>query len=378
MSNSNGDSLVGKVLCPTLHHRLSLITSTPNRCDSLRNSISTVGRIRFISRGPVNGDAHDGPTACLGTCSTVHALFTGRPLTGRVKFAPRFFSFGARNKEYRRYGKTKCMAVRVRFVTSLALAYRTYGNGQFGRSVLRMRCKKGGVGSILGVAIGRTVRFFDSRELRRRINSFSTYHVVIDGLGPLRRIKLNCVGLNRGSDALSNNRGRHIGLTCFVNGRSRSPALFVFSRPAANLRFRSVGHLLRTFRTLVRHNRSLMIVRRGLSIVGYTSRVVSLKPRNNSGNNGLIVTNAPRRITTYGADLANGFLGGCVGWYGGMTLWWALCMLLRPVDVWLVCGGMRRWMGLVGGKCGSRGGRVNFSSTHDCNDGDLDSNEGRI
>ncbi len=152
---------------------------------------------------------------------------------------------------------------------------------------------------MLGVAMGRTVRFF-----RRRGRGG-----VITQLGPLRSMNLKCVGLKRSSDALSKKRGRHMGLTCCLKVRGASPAVFVFSRPAAKLRFRSVGHLLATFSSLLLHKRALVIVRRGVSIVGYTSRVVSLNPRKKRGKKGLIMTKAPRRITTYSRDCANQFLG---------------------------------------------------------------------
>lgn len=196
--------------------------------------------------------------------------------------------------------------MRVRFVTSLILRYRSYRKGHFGSSALRIGFRSGGVFSMLRVAIGRTVRFFGRRKRGG----------VMGGLLPLRSMKLKCVGLNRSSSALSNNRGRHIGLTFCLDRRGTSPALFVFSRPAANLRFRSVHGLLSTFSTLVHHKRDVMVVRRGVSIVGYTSCIVSLNPRNKSGNKGVMTMNAPRRMTTYKTDCANRFLGRGLGWIG--------------------------------------------------------------
>lgn len=194
--------------------------------------------------------------------------------------------------------------MRVRFVTSLMLRYRSYRKGHFGTSALRMGFRSGGVCSMLRVAMGRTMRFFARRKRGG----------VIGGLVPLRSMNLKCVGLKRSSSALSKNRGRHIGLTCCLDRRGTSPALFVFSRPAANLRFRSVQGLLRTFSTLVHHKRAVVVVRRGVSVVGYTSRVVSLKPRNKSGNKCVMTAKAPRRMTTYGADCAKRFLRTGLTW----------------------------------------------------------------
>ncbi len=303
IDNDNGDSLIHSVLCRTLTHRCDRNSRHPNRRLRLGNSVHVLHTIRFISRGPVNGSAHSGPIACLGTCSRVHGLFTRRPLTGRVNCATNFFSFGDRKNHYRRYGNRNAVAIRVRFVTSLILRYRTYRNGHFGTSALLIACRSGGVRSVLRVAIGRTMRFFARRKTGGMIHH----------LGPLRSMKLNCIGLKRDSSALSNNRGRHIGLTCCLDLRGSSPAVFVFSRPAANLRFRSVGGLLYSFSTLVRHNRAVIVVRRGVRIVGYTSRVVSVNPRKNSHKNRLMTYNAPRRITRYRTSCANEFLGRGVG-----------------------------------------------------------------
>lgn len=302
IDNSNGDSLIHSVFCRNIGRCLSRTTHLVISYSNLRNSVRVVGDVRFISRGSVKGDSHSGPIACVKTCSRVHGLCNRRPLTGRVNCSTTCFSFGGRNKQYRRYGKRNEVAIRVRFVTSVALRYRAYRNGHFGRSILSIRCRNTDVCSVLRVAIGRTVRFFKRCPKSRRGG-------VIGGLGPLRSIKLKCVGLKRASSALSNNRGRHIGLTCCLNRRGRRPALFIFSRPAANLRFRSVGALLGTFGTLVSGNRAIIVVRRGVSIVGYTSCLMSLNPRNKGTKKGLIYAKAPRRITVYRTSCAKGCLG---------------------------------------------------------------------
>lgn len=266
IDNDNGSSLTGKVLCPTLQHVLFSANIGPNSFSNVINSIRLLGSIRVVSRGPVNGSSHSGPIACVGTCSRVQQLFTSRPCTRRAKLKTSTFSFGVTNKHYRRYRNRKIVGISVRFVTSIRLIYRTYKNGHFHSRVLRIGCHNGSVCSILRVAMSSTVTFFNRR------GGSSAYGQVIRQLGPLRSIKLNCVGLNRSSSALSNNRDRHIGLTSFLAGSdTRNNIVFVFSRPAAKLRFRSVGGLLTTFGTLVRQKRAVIVIRRGVSIVGYTS-----------------------------------------------------------------------------------------------------------
>lgn len=121
-------------------------------------------------------------------------------------------------------------------------------------------------------------------------------------------MNLNCIDLNRPTAALSNNRTRHIGLTGRLRQHRANGAFCVLSRPAANLRFRSIHRLLSILRHLISTNGAILIVRRGLSIVGITSHLVSVNPRNNGNNKAIIISNAPRRITSYPRDCANGFL----------------------------------------------------------------------
>lgn len=258
IDKSNGSALVGRALRPVLSRRFCHSLGGPVPCSDVRNVRGVSGMIG-MSRDPVNEAPHDGPTACANMFDSVHSLFIKLPRTGVHNCGPNEFSFGIGNNEYRTYNKGKCGAVRVGFLPSICMPYRMYRNGHCGHRALRMECGKGDVTSMLSVAVGRTMRFF--RGIPR----------VLGGVGTLRDMKLNCVGLKRDSAALSNKRDRHIGLTARLSGHSANGALCVLSRPAANLRFRSVHVLVSMLRGLMSENGAIVVVRRGLSIVGLTS-----------------------------------------------------------------------------------------------------------
>lgn len=305
ISNDKGSSLVGQALRPVLDRRFCHSLRSPLPCGSVRK-VSGISGVIGISRSPVKHSPEDGPTACANIFSSVHGLFISLPRSGIHNCGPKHFSFGISNKHYRAYGKGNCGAVRVGFLPSILIPYRRYRNGQCGQRALRIHFHKGSVTSVLSVAVGVTIRFF------RGVPS------VLSGIGILRSMNLNCVGLKRPSAALSNNRDRHIGLTARLTGGSANGALCILSRPAANLRFRSVQILLNILGGLISGNGAVVIVRRGLSIVGYTSCLVSVNPRNKHGNKRILFAKAPRRVMGTGAgDCATPFLGSRLGDSGG-------------------------------------------------------------
>lgn len=295
MSNDNGSALVGRALRPVLSRGFCHSLRSPLRCNSVRK-LRGVSGIIGMSRSPLKHAPHSGPTACANIFSSVHGLFMKLPRTGVHNCGPKHFSFGISNKHYRTYSKGNCGAVRVGFLPSICIPYRIYRNGHCGHRALRMHFGKGSVTSILSVAVGHTIRFF--RGMPR----------VLGGVGIVRSINLKCVGLKRSSAALSNNRDRHIGLTARLSGHSANGALCVLSRPAAKLRFRSVHILVGMLGGLMSGKGAIVIVRRGLSMVGVTSCVVSVNPSNNGKKKGLLDFNAPRRITGDGGKCAPGFL----------------------------------------------------------------------
>lgn len=301
ISNSNGDSLVGRVLCGHLTESLGQTEIVPKGRGSVLKA-SRLSGIVGVSRSPVNHAPHSGPTACAKMFSRVESLFTTATSTGTGKCGGKQFDFGMGNKEYRTYDNSNVVGVRVRFLPSMCMPYRIYGNGECGERALRMGCGSGGVCSILGVAIRRTLAFF------RGIPSIG------EGVRALCSMKLSCVQLKRPSARLSKKRTREVGLTARLDGHDANGAVCVLSRPAANLRFTSIRGLIRVLGQLSRNNGAMIIVRRGLSIVGATSCVVSVKPRNKSGKNAMITRKAPRRITRSPISCAKGCMGGCLGW----------------------------------------------------------------
>lgn len=307
ISNDNGSALVGRALRPVLSRGFCHSLRSPLRCSSVRK-LRGVSGIIGISRSPLKHAPHSGPTACAKIFSSVQDLFIKLPRTGVHNCGPNQFSFGISNNHYRTYSNGNCGAVRVGFLPSMCIPYRIYRNGHCGHRALRMHFGKGSVTSILSVAVGHTMRFF--RGIPR----------VLGGVGAVRSMKLKCVGLKRSSAALSKNRDRHIGLTARLSGQSAKGALCVLSRPAANLRFRSVHILVKILGGLMSGNGAIVIVRRGLSIVGVTSCVVSVKPRNNGKKKRLLDFKAPRRITGDGGKCAPGFLHRRLGVGWGFVL----------------------------------------------------------
>lgn len=307
ISNSNGDSLVGRVLCGELTESLGHTEIVPKGRSSVLN-VSRLSGIVGVSRSPVKEAPHSGPTACAKIFSRVHSLFTTATSTGTGNCGGNHFDFGIGNKQYRTYDNSKVVGVRVRFLPSMCIPYRIYGNGHCGHRALRIGCGNGDVCSMLGVAIRRTLAFF------RGMPS------VQEGVRALCSMKLSCVHLNRPSAALSKKRTRHVGLTARLDGHDAKGAVCVLSRPAAKLRFTSIRGLVRVLHHLSRKKGAIIIVRRGLSIVGATSRVVSVKPRNNSENKAMVTEKAPRRMTRGPISCANGCIGGCLrrGWPMGI------------------------------------------------------------
>ncbi len=313
ISKDNGSSLMGSVVCGILTGGLGNTGAVTNSCGSVNNVRGLSGMVG-VSRTPVNEAPHSGPTACANIFGSVHRLFTSAGSTGVRNCGTKHFSFGIGNNEYRTYRNSNVLGVRVRFLPSVCMPYRIYNKAHFGHRALGMGCGNGDVCSILRVAVRRKVCFF------RGVPG------VREGLGALYSMKLKCMGVNRPTAALSNNRTRHIGLTARLSGHSANGAVCVLSRPAAKLRATSIRGLVRILRHFYSTNGAILIVRRGLSIVGATSCVVSLNPRNNAGKNAIIYDNAPRSITGYRRSCANGFLGG--------ILWLARCWLFLGVVEW--------------------------------------------
>ncbi len=304
ISNSNGSDLIGTVLCRQLTLSLGQTHAHPKRRSTLRK-LRRLSGIVSVSRSPVNHAPHSGPTACAKIFGSVHSLCTSATSTGVQNCSTNHFSFGIGKNHYRTYRNSNVLGVRVGFLPSMFIPYRIYRKGQCGQRALRIGCGNGSVTSMLSVA------------MRRKMTFFTTVPGVTHGLRALLSIKLNCIGVKRPTAALSNNRTRQIGLTARLSHRTANHAICVLSRPAANLRTTSIRRLVSILRHLISNNGAIVIVRRGLSIIGATSRVVSLNPRKNSNNNALITYNAPRSVTTYRTSCANRCLGRILTQRGG-------------------------------------------------------------
>lgn len=226
ITNSKGDALVSRMFTETCR-----------------------GRIIVISRKPVATADHSAPTSCLNFFSRVQGLLTQRG--GRPRD---LFDFGS-TKTYPVYNNGNILIARLTFVSPVIARYRTYNNIQCGERTLTYACGKEGVIRLLKLATSRTLRLFRSAEVEGHLDM-------------VRRIKLSCLALKRPLDALSKKRQRQVGLTGGLKGDND---VVIVSRPAANLRESSMSGLLGLFSKVMSDKGALMIVRRGLSIVGRTS-----------------------------------------------------------------------------------------------------------
>lgn len=293
MSNSNGAAVMLRVLVPTLRSQVSE-SPRPARIQLLRTS--NISGTRLVSTAPVNTGVHSAITACYNIRSSLQHTFTGASTTQAVNLGTKTFSCGANGLHYTAYSNAKSVPLSIRFLPSISVRYPTYRNSQCSSTVTRLglpyvskiTCS---VPRLVAVAISSTVPILQSIGPVRA------------GLTALRRLNLNCLTLNRPAPTLSNNRTRHLGLTDRVKQGRRS-TMFIFSRPAVNLRPLSIHILLRIFSRLMTGNTAIIIVRRSLSIVTGTSCIISVKPNNNRTNKHMMYRKTPSQVTSYPRDIA--------------------------------------------------------------------------
>ena len=209
---------------------------------------------------------------------------TGAKLNG---ITPGMFSFNTTGGRCDVCEGAGTVVIDMQFLADVEVTCEKCNGRRFGDRVLRVLYKGANADDILKMTIDDAFRFFvDKRKILKRLHALRSV-----GLGYLR--------LGQSTASLSGGEAQRLKLASFLVGTEKTKArrLFLFDEPTTGLSTKDVRQLLRTFRDLIAHGNSVLVIEHNLEMIEACDWVIELGPDGGDGGGYLIAKGTPGELT---------------------------------------------------------------------------------
>jgi excinuclease ABC subunit A len=248
--------------------------------------VAQIDDIQLVDQSPIGRSARSNPATYVKAWDEIRQLMaetTGAKLEG---ITPGMFSFNTAGGRCDTCEGAGTVVIDMQFLADIEVTCDQCDGRRFGERVLKVRYKGANADDILKMTIDDAFRFFvDKRKILKRLHALRSV-----GLGYLR--------LGQSTASLSGGEAQRLKLASFLVGTEKTKArrLFLFDEPTTGLSTKDVRQLLGTFRDLIAHGNSVLVIEHNLQMIEASDWVIELGPEGGDGGGYVIATGTPRDL----------------------------------------------------------------------------------
>ncbi|MCM2316070.1 MAG: excinuclease ABC subunit UvrA [Thermoanaerobaculia bacterium] len=245
--------------------------------------VAQIDDIQLVDQSPIGRSTRSNPATYVKAWDEIRQILaetTGAKLNG---ITPGMFSFNTAGGRCDACEGAGTVVIDMQFLADVEVTCEKCNGRRFGDRVLKVRYKGASADDILRMTIDDAFRFFvDKRKILKRLHALRSV-----GLGYLR--------LGQSTASLSGGEAQRLKLASFLVGTEKTKArrLFLFDEPTTGLSTKDVRQLLRTFRDLIAHGNSVLVIEHNLEMIEACDWVIELGPDGGDGGGYLIAKGTP-------------------------------------------------------------------------------------
>ena len=280
VSGSGKSTLVGDILYPALNRMINQVGARPGSFRELRGDLDRISSVEFVDQNPIGRSSRSNPVTYIKAYDDIRKLFSEQPLAKVNGFGHSHFSFnidGGRCPECLGEGTVK---IPMQFMADIVMTCESCGGKRFIQDVLEVKYRGKNISDVLDMSVDEAIEFFSStgEPAATRIAS---------KLMPLHDVGLGYIALGQNSSTLSGGESQRVKLAYFLGlgkdsgdkGRSTDkPILFIFDEPTTGLHFDDIEKLLASFRALLDHGHTIVVVEHNPYIIAAADHIIELGP----------------------------------------------------------------------------------------------------
>ncbi|HVT43634.1 MAG TPA: excinuclease ABC subunit UvrA [Thermoanaerobaculia bacterium] len=254
--------------------------------------------IQFVDQSPIGRSTRSNPATYVKAWDEIRKLLaqtTSASLNGVTAGMFSFNTVGGRCDQCEGAG---FVVIDMQFLADIEIVCERCEGRRFGEKVLKVKYKGKNVDAILAMTVDEAIRFFMSaRGLVRKLDA-------------LRAVGLGYLRLGQSTASLSGGEAQRLKLASFLVGTDRSSdsRLFLFDEPTTGLHASDIRQLLQTFRKLIDHGNSIVVIEHNLQLIGEADWVIDLGPEGGDGGGELVATGRPMEIAANPRSITGRYL----------------------------------------------------------------------
>jgi len=278
------------------HHR-SIVNVDVGRFRKI-TGLAKIDDIQFVDQSPIGRSARSNPATYVKAWDEIRQLMsetTGAKLEG---ITPGMFSFNVAGGRCDACEGAGTVVIDMQFLADVEVVCDKCNGKRFSDKVLKVRYKGANADDILNMTIDDAFRFFvDRKKILKRLHALRSV-----GLGYLR--------LGQSTASLSGGEAQRLKLASFLTGteKSRTRRVFLFDEPTTGLSTTDVRQLITTFRDLIAHGNSVVVIEHNLELIEACDWVIELGPEGGEEGGHVVATGTPRELAGNEASVTGRYL----------------------------------------------------------------------
>ncbi|HEX2062467.1 MAG TPA: excinuclease ABC subunit A, partial [Thermoanaerobaculia bacterium] len=255
--------------------------------------------MEFVDQSPIGRSTRSNPATYIKAWDEIRKLLAETTAAKLNGVTAGMFSFNTDGGRCETCQGAGVVTIDMQFLADVEVICDKCDGRRFKEQVMKVTFKGKNVNDILQLTVDEAAKFFVAkRTLLKRLDALRSV-----GLGYLR--------LGQSTDSLSGGEAQRLKLASFLAesaAKSDKPRLFLFDEPTTGLHHTDVQVLIKTFRDLIEHGNSVLVIEHNSQLIEQSDWIIDLGPEGGDGGGEIVAVGTPEEIAANPRSITGRYL----------------------------------------------------------------------
>jgi excinuclease ABC subunit A len=244
----------------------------------------TVKKVSLITQNPIGRTPRSNPATYTKMFDYIRQAFTNTKEANFRGYKASRFSFnvkGGRCETCQGDGQIK---IEMQFMGDLYITCETCGGSRYNQPTLEVEYKGKNIAEVLNMTIDQAYDFFKPIPIIER------------KLKTMQEVGLGYIKLGQPAPTLSGGEAQRVKLSAELAKTNTGHTIYILDEPTTGLHFHDLNKLLKTLKTLVNQDNTVVIIEHNLDIIKNADHIIDLGPKGGHKGGQIIAQGTPKEF----------------------------------------------------------------------------------
>ena len=244
----------------------------------------TVKKVSLITQNPIGRTPRSNPATYTKMFDYIRQAFTNTKEANFRGYKASRFSFnvkGGRCETCQGDGQIK---IEMQFMGDLYITCETCGGSRYNQPTLEVEYKGKNIAEVLNMTIDQAYDFFKPIPIIER------------KLKTMQEVGLGYIKLGQPAPTLSGGEAQRVKLSAELAKTNTGHTIYILDEPTTGLHFHDLNKLLKTLKTLVNQDNTVVIIEHNLDIIKNADHIIDLGPKGGHKRGQIIAQGTPKEF----------------------------------------------------------------------------------